>query len=66
GPLVLPTCIPHLLFYGSSGIAVGMATHMPPPHIVESFEAICSYFDYKNITIEELMKYIKAPAFPSG
>jgi len=52
--------------YKSSGIAVGMATNMPPHNIVESIEAICSYIDKKNITIEELMKYIKAPDFPTG
>ncbi|ADE35319.1 DNA gyrase, A subunit [Candidatus Karelsulcia muelleri DMIN] len=65
-PIVLPTCIPNLLINGSSGIAVGMATNMPPHNIVESIEAICSYIDNKNITIEELMKYIKAPDFPTG
>lgn len=65
-PIVLPTCIPNLLINGSSGIAVGMATNMPPHNIVESIEAICSYIDNKNLSIEELMKYIKAPDFPTG
>ncbi|BAO66190.1 DNA gyrase/topoisomerase IV subunit A [Candidatus Karelsulcia muelleri] len=65
-PLVLPTCIPNLLINGSSGIAVGMATNMPPHNIVESIEAICSYIDKQKISIEELMKYIKAPDFPTG
>uniref|UniRef100_UPI0032B10882 DNA gyrase subunit A n=1 Tax=Candidatus Karelsulcia muelleri TaxID=336810 RepID=UPI0032B10882 len=65
-PIVLPTCIPNLLINGSSGIAVGMATNMPPHNIVESIEAICSYIDNKKISIEELMKYIKAPDFPTG
>lgn len=65
-PIVLPTCIPNLLINGSSGIAVGMATNMPPHNIVESIEAICSYIDNKKSSIEELMKYIKAPDFPTG
>ncbi|WP_375322866.1 DNA topoisomerase (ATP-hydrolyzing) subunit A [Candidatus Karelsulcia muelleri] len=65
-PLVLPTCIPNLLINGSSGIAVGMATNMPPHNIVESIEAICSYIDKPKISIEELMKDIKAPDFPTG
>jgi len=65
-PTVLPTRIPNLLVNGSSGIAVGMATNMPPHNLTESVEAIIAVIDNPEITIEGLMKYIKAPDFPTG
>ncbi|WP_110503461.1 DNA gyrase subunit A [Candidatus Karelsulcia muelleri] len=65
-PIVLPTVIPNLLINGSSGIAVGIATNMPPHNIVESINAICSYIEKTDISIEELMKDIIAPDFPTG
>jgi len=65
-PTVLPTRIPNLLINGASGIAVGMATNMAPHNLKESIEAICAYIDNKNISIDELINYIKAPDFPTG
>jgi DNA gyrase subunit A len=65
-PSVLPTRIPNLLINGSSGIAVGLATNMAPHNLKESIEAICAYIDNKNICIDELITYIKAPDFPTG
>ena len=65
-PMVLPTRIPNLLINGSSGIAVGMATNMPPHNLSESIDGIIAYIDNRDITIEELMHYIKAPDFPTG
>lgn len=65
-PVVLPTRIPNLLVNGSSGIAVGMATNMPPHNLSESIDAIVAYIDNNEIGIDELMKYIKAPDFPTG
>ncbi len=65
-PVVLPTRIPNLLINGSSGIAVGMATNMPPHNLSESIDGIIAYIDNRDITIEELMHYIKAPDFPTG
>ena len=65
-PVVLPTRIPNLLINGSSGIAVGMATNMPPHNLSESIDGIIAYIDNRDITIEELMRYIKAPDFPTG
>ncbi|MCU7580844.1 DNA gyrase subunit A [Riemerella anatipestifer] len=65
-PTVLPTKIPNLLVNGTSGIAVGMATNMAPHNLSESVDAICAYIDNKNIEIDELMKYIIAPDFPTG
>ncbi len=65
-PTVLPTRIPNLLVNGASGIAVGMATNMPPHNLSEVCDAIIGYIDNNEITIEELMKYIKAPDFPTG
>jgi DNA gyrase subunit A len=65
-PTVLPSKIPNLLVNGSSGIAVGMATNMAPHNLTESIEGIINYIDNKDITIEELMKFIKAPDFPTG
>ncbi len=65
-PTVLPTKLPLLLLNGSSGIAVGMATNMAPHNLTECCDAICAYIDNPEITIEELMQYIKGPDFPTG
>ena len=65
-PTVLPTKLPLLLLNGSSGIAVGMATNMAPHNLTECCDAICAYIDNPEITIEELMHYIKGPDFPTG
>ncbi|WP_185872863.1 DNA gyrase subunit A [Blattabacterium cuenoti] len=65
-PQVLPTRIPNLLINGTSGIAVGMATNMPPHNLTETIQAICAYIDNRNISIETIIKYIKAPDFPTG
>ena len=65
-PVVLPTRIPNLLVNGASGIAVGMATNMPPHNLTETIKGIIAYIDNREITIEELMQYIKAPDFPTG
>ena len=65
-PTVLPTKIPGLLVNGASGIAVGMATNMPPHNLSEVVSGIVAYIDNYDITIEELMAHIKAPDFPTG
>ena len=65
-PTVLPTRVPLLLVNGASGIAVGMATNMPPHNLSEVIDGILQYIDNENITVDELMKYIKAPDFPKG
>lgn len=65
-PSVLPTRIPYLLVNGASGIAVGMATNMPPHNINDAVDAICAYIDNNDIDIEDLIKIIKAPDFPTG
>ena len=65
-PTVLPTKLPLLLLNGSSGIAVGMATNMAPHNLKECCDAICAYIDNPEITIEELMHYVKGPDFPTG
>ena len=65
-PTVLPTKIPNLLVNGTSGIAVGMATNMAPHNLSESIDAIVAYIDNKDVTIDELMKQIIAPDFPTG
>lgn len=65
-PSVLPTRIPYLLVNGASGIAVGMATNMAPHNINDAVDAICAYIDNNDIDIEELIKIIKAPDFPTG
>ncbi|MBD9178635.1 MAG: DNA gyrase subunit A [Odoribacter splanchnicus] len=65
-PTVLPTRIPYLLVNGASGIAVGMATNMPPHNINDAIDAICAYIDDNDIDIEELIRIIKAPDFPTG
>jgi DNA gyrase subunit A len=65
-PQVLPAAVPNLLINGSSGIAVGMATNMAPHNLVEVCQAVCAYIDNPDITIDELMKYITGPDFPTG
>ena len=62
----MPTRIPNLLVNGASGIAVGMATNMPPHNLVEVIEACDAYIDNPEITVEELMNFVKAPDFPTG
>jgi DNA gyrase subunit A len=65
-PVVLPTKIPLLLVNGASGIAVGMATNMPPHNLSEVVDATCAYIDNPEIDIEELIKYVHGPDFPTG
>jgi DNA gyrase subunit A len=65
-PTVLPTRIPQLLVNGSSGIAVGMATNMLPHNLSEVIDGCVAYIDNHEITIDELMKFVKAPDFPTG
>jgi len=65
-PLVLPSRFPNLLVNGSSGIAVGMATNMPPHHLGETIDAVVAMIDDPQINVEGLMKHIKGPDFPTG
>ncbi|MCE2957547.1 MAG: DNA gyrase subunit A [Flammeovirgaceae bacterium] len=65
-PTVLPAKVPNLLINGSSGIAVGMATNMPPHNLSEVVDGTIAYIDNRDITIQELMKYIQGPDFPTG
>lgn len=65
-PTVLPSSIPNLLVNGASGIAVGMATNMPPHNLSEVIDGIVAYIDNREITVSELMEYVKAPDFPTG
>ena len=65
-PTVLPTRVPNLLVNGTSGIAVGMATNMPPHNLTEVINGTIEYIDNNDITIDELMQYVKAPDFPTG
>jgi DNA gyrase subunit A len=65
-PTVLPSKMPNLLLNGASGIAVGMATNMPPHNLTEVCNAIIAYIDNKEITTEELMIHVKGPDFPTG
>ena len=65
-PVVLPAKIPNLLVNGSSGIAVGMATNMPPHNLAEVVDGVVAYIDKPEITVDELMQYVKAPDFPTG
>lgn len=65
-PLVLPTRIPNLLINGSSGIAVGMATNIPPHNLTEIVDALLELLRNPQITVEELMEYVKGPDFPTG
>lgn len=65
-PTVMPTRIPNLLVNGTSGIAVGMATNMAPHNLSEAVDGICAYIDNREITVDELMKHVIAPDFPTG
>ncbi len=65
-PTVLPSLIPNLLVNGASGIAVGMATNMPPHNLSEVVDGVVAYIDKRDITVAELMEYVKAPDFPTG
>ncbi len=65
-PVVLPTRIPQLLVNGASGIAVGMATNMPPHNLSDTIDAIVAYVDNRDIDIQDLIQIIKAPDFPTG
>ena len=65
-PVVLPTRIPILLVNGASGIAVGMATNMPPHNLGEIIDATIAFIDNRDITTDEILKYIKGPDFPTG
>ncbi|WP_298324904.1 DNA gyrase subunit A [uncultured Dokdonia sp.] len=65
-PTVLPTRVPGLLINGASGIAVGMATNMPPHNLSEVVDGIHAYIDNNDVTIDELMEHVKAPDFPTG
>ena len=65
-PMVMPSRLPNLLLNGSSGIAVGMATNMAPHNLREIAAALLAYIDQEDISIEELMKHVKAPDFPTG
>ena len=65
-PTVLPTRIPTLLVNGASGIAVGMATNMPPHNLSEVIDATVAFIDNRDLEVSDLIKYIKAPDFPTG
>jgi DNA gyrase subunit A len=65
-PTVFPSAFPNLLVNGGTGIAVGMATNMPPHNLVEVIDGICAQIDDPDITLEDLMKYVKGPDFPTG
>jgi DNA gyrase subunit A len=65
-PKVLPAGFPNLLVNGGSGIAVGMATNIPPHNLGEVIDACCAYLDNSAITVDELMQYVPAPDFPTG
>ena len=65
-PVVLPSRYPNLLVNGTSGIAVGMATNMPPHNLSDTIDAICAYIDDPDIEIDDLIRIIKAPDFPTG
>src|SRR5207302_11054878 len=65
-PKVLPAGFPNLLVNGAQGIAVGMATNIPPHNLGEVIDACCAYLDNPAITVEELMEHVPAPDFPTG
>src|SRR6266481_5361928 len=65
-PLVLPARFPNLLVNGSAGIAVGMATNMPPHHLAETIDAVVTLIDKPDSNVEDLMKHVKGPDFPTG
>ena len=65
-PTVFPAAFPNLLVNGGTGIAVGMATNIPPHNLSEAIDGICAQIDDPEITLEQLMKYVKGPDFPTG
>ena len=65
-PTVFPAAIPNLLVNGGTGLAVGMATNIPPHNLGETIDAVCAQVDNPDITLDELMKHIKGPDFPTG
>ncbi len=65
-PTVLPARLPNLLINGASGIAVGMATNMPPHNLSEVLDGVVHYIDNENCTVDDLMEFVKAPDFPTG
>src|SRR5215204_2084132 len=65
-PTVFPAAFPNLLVNGGTGIAVGMATNMPPHNLVEVIDGICEQIDNPDITLDELMQHVKGPDFPTG
>jgi DNA gyrase subunit A len=65
-PTVFPSAFPNLLVNGGTGIAVGMATNMPPHNLVEVIDGICAQIDDPDITLDDLMKHVKGPDFPTG
>src|SRR5437867_1374463 len=65
-PTVIPAAFPNLLVNGGTGIAVGMATNIPPHDLSEVIDGICAQIDNPDITLEELMKHVKGPDFPTG
>ena len=65
-PIVMPSRVPNLILNGASGIAVGMATNMAPHNLSDAIDSIVAYIDNREITIEEIIKIIKAPDFPTG
>jgi DNA gyrase subunit A len=65
-PTVLPAKLPNLLINGASGIAVGMATNMPPHNLSEVLDGVVHYIENENCTVDDLMEFVKAPDFPTG
>ena len=65
-PTVMPTVLPNLLVNGASGIAVGMATNMPPHNLTEIINGIVAYIENNDVTVSDLMQFVKAPDFPTG
>ncbi|PTL80451.1 DNA topoisomerase [Vitiosangium sp. GDMCC 1.1324] len=65
-PIVLPSRVPHLLMNGTTGIAVGMATNIPPHHLGELIDALVALVDDANLTTKQLLKWVKGPDFPTG
>ncbi|MFE8596771.1 DNA gyrase/topoisomerase IV subunit A [Archangium violaceum] len=65
-PIVLPSRVPHLLMNGTTGIAVGMATNIPPHHLAELCDALTALVDDSTLTVKQLLKWVKGPDFPTG
>ena len=65
-PTVFPSAFPNLLVNGGTGIAVGMATNIPPHNLAEVIDGVCAQIDHPDITLDELMKHVKGPDFPTG